>query len=75
MSNHNVISLASRTPSQGRTPPQGPRSVQRVVQTKHAIDQRLAQMKQSQVRDLVAERHAKQIAEQLNAILGYGTHS
>jgi hypothetical protein len=47
--------------------------LQRVVQTKRIFDGKLIQMQRSPVRDLLAERHAKQIGQQLNAILGYAT--
>lgn len=71
MSTQNVISIASRTRSDDRAAQQSGKALQRVVQTKQIVDGRLAQMQRSQVRDLVAERHAKQIVQKLNAILGY----
>jgi len=73
MSSQNIISLALRIRSHGHSEPQGYNSLQRVVQTKRIFDGKLIQMQRSPVRDLLAERHAKQIAQQLNAILGYAT--
>lgn len=73
MSSPNIILIASRTRSQGHSAPNGYTEFQRVVQAKRTFDDNLTQVQRSSVRDLVAERHAKQIAQHLNAILGYGT--
>jgi len=75
MSNQNVISIASRTQPTDRTTQQDGKAMQRVVYAKHIFDRQLGQMQVAKVRDLVAERHAKQILRRLNSILGYDPRS
>lgn len=75
MSNPNVISIASRTQPTDRTSQQDGKAMQRVVHAKRIADRQLAQMQDAKVRDLVAERHAKQILQRLNSILGYEARS